>query len=449
LKSIYKKFNQIKLFAAKHRATISFVISFSFLIILKMLNTSQVQVFTNFSLDNYQKIFKYSLKESPVVIIDIDEKSLGEVGQFPWNRKVFSNLLDRLSDAQPSIIAFDVFFSEEDKLNPRQIIKAFNIEQDSLLAKEILKLPNSDDIFLNSIKKNNVVMPILGQVTKPVKNIEAKPLVNFIFRGPDFDHKRFLYKFPYMTTSLTIINENAKGIGSISRVGNTEGVLRKVPLLINMQGQTYPALSIESLRLHLSEKNILVETDDNGVKNVKIRPYTIETDANSMIWIKYKKSKSEQYISAYDILNSNFDSSKIKGKILLIGSSAQGLFDFTHISNGKVIPGVEVHANVIENIVNDNYLRRNNFTFLIEMTMLIIGMFLAFYAAGNVSLKYGLTTYTVIATTITLVGIFFYRFENYLIDITYPIFCVNLLYFNRLYFRYLGFNDFLTNKKKK
>jgi CHASE2 domain-containing sensor protein len=252
-----------------------------------------------------------------------------------------------------------------------------------------------------------------------------------------------------MTTSLTIINENAKGIGSISRVGNTEGVLRKVPLLINMQGQTYPALSIESLRLYLSEKNILVETDDNGVKNVKIRPYTIETDANSMIWIKYKKSKSEQYISASDILNSNFDSSKIKGKILLIGSSAQGLFDFTHISNGKVIPGVEVHANVIENIVNDNYLRRNNFTFLIEMTMLIIGMFLAFYAAGNVSLKYGLTTYTVIATTITLVGIFFYRFENYLIDITYPIFCVNLLYFNRLYFRYLGFNDFLTNKKKK
>ena len=73
-----------------------------------MLNTSQVQVFTNFSLDNYQKIFKYSLKESPVVIIDIDEKSLGEVGQFPWNRKVFSNLLDRLSDAQPSIIALGV-----------------------------------------------------------------------------------------------------------------------------------------------------------------------------------------------------------------------------------------------------------------------------------------------------------------------------------------------------
>lgn len=449
MKSIYKKFNQIKLFLAKHRATISFIISFSVLIILKVINTNQIQLFTNFSLDNYQKIFKYSLKETPVVIIDIDERSLAEIGQFPWNRKIFSNLLDRLSAAKPSIIAFDVFFSEEDKLNPKQIIKAFNIDQDSSFGKEILKLPNNDDLFLNSIKKNNVVMPILGQVTKPVKNIEAKPLVNFIYRGPDFNINKFLYKFPYMTTSLTTINETAKGIGSISRVGNTEGVLRKVPLLISMQGQTYPALSIESLRLYLNEKNIIVETDDNGVKDLKIRPYIIETDANSMIWIKYKKSKSEQYISAVDVLNGNFDLSKIKGKILLIGSSAQGLFDFTHISNGKVIPGVEVHANIIENIVNDNYLRRNSFTYLIEMTMLIIGMFLAFYAAGNISLKYGLTAYTVIAVSITLIGILFYRFENYLIDITYPIFCVNLLYFNRLYFRYLGFNDFLTNKKKK
>ena len=449
MKSIFKKFNQIKLSVGKHRATISFVISFSFLIILKMLNTSQVQVFTNFSLDNYQKIFKYSLKESPVVIIDIDEKSLGEVGQFPWNRKVFSSLLDNLSSAQPSTIAFDVFFSEEDKLNPRQVIKAFNIEQDSLLAKEILKLPNSDDLFLNSISKSNVVMPILGQVTKPVKNTESRPLVNFIFKGPDLNINQFLYKFPYVVTSLSAINEKAKGIGSISRVGNTEGVLRKAPLLINMQGQIYPALSIEALRLHLKEKNILVLSDENGIKDIKLRPYNIDVDANSMIWIKYKKSKSDQYISAVDVLNGNFDSNKIKGKILLIGSSAQGLFDFTHISNGKVIPGVEVHANIIENIVNDNYLRRNTFTFLIEIIMLISGMFLAFYVAGNISMKHGLTAYTIIATTITFIGLLFYRFENYLIDVTYPIFCLNLLYFNRLYFRYLDTNDPLTNKKKK
>ena len=165
--------------------------------------------------------------------------------------------------------------------------------------------------------------------------------------------------------------------------------------------------------------------------------------------IKYKKSKSEQYISAVDVLNGNFDSDRVKGKILLIGSSAQGLFDFTHISNGKVIPGVEVHANVIENIVNDNYLRRNTFIFLIEIVMLVSGMLLAFFVAGNIAIKYGLTAYTIIATSITFIGMFFYKFENYLIDVTYPIFCLNLLYFNRLYFRYLDANDSLTNRKKK
>ena len=86
------------------------------------------------------------------MIIDIDEKSLEEIGQFPWNRKIFSNLLDRLSTAQPSTIVFDVFFSEEDKLNPKQIIKTFNIDQDSLLAKEISKLPNNYEVLINSIE---------------------------------------------------------------------------------------------------------------------------------------------------------------------------------------------------------------------------------------------------------------------------------------------------------
>jgi CHASE2 domain-containing sensor protein len=105
------------------------------------------------------------------------------------------------------------------------------------------------------------------------------------------------------------------------------------------------------LRLNLKQKNILIETSPAGVEGIKLRPYSISTNPNGMLWIKFKEPNKDQYVSAVDILNNKFDKKKLEGKILLIGSSAQGLFDFVGVSNGKVIPGVEVHANIIENII--------------------------------------------------------------------------------------------------
>ena len=427
---------------------LSFIFLFSLLIILRFINPSYIQSISNFSFDTYQKIFHYELKESPVVIIDVDENSLGQIGQFPWNRKVFADLIDQMVAAKPSTIVFDIFFSEEDKQNPTEIVKSYKIDKESNLGKELLKLPNNDNLFLDKIKNNNIALPILGQIEKPLKVIDRKPIVTFITKGTD--PKNFIYKFPYNLSSLEKINEHAKGLGSISIVSDTGGIFRKAPLLINIQDQIFPSLAIEALRLHLKQKNILIETSASGVEAIKLRPYSISTNPNAMLWIKFKKPMKDQYVSAIDILNNKFDKKKLEGKILLIGSSAQGLFDFVGVSNGKVIPGVEVHANIIENIINNDYLHRDNYTFLIEMIMMIIGMLLAYFFAGNVKPKFSLFSYVFILIIITIVGLSFYKFKNQLIDISYPIFCINILFFNRLYFRYVEENKIaLVNFQKQ
>jgi CHASE2 domain-containing sensor protein len=350
--------------------------------------------------------------------------------------------------AKPSTIVFDIFFSEEDKQNPTEIVKSYKIDKESNLGKELLKLPNNDNLFLDKIKNNNIALPILGQIEKPLKVVDRKPIVTFITKGTD--PKNFIYKFPYNLSSLEKINEQAKGLGSISIVSDTGGILRKAPLLINIQDQIFPSLAIEALRLHLKQKNILIETSASGVEAIKLRPYSISTNPNAMLWIKFKKPMKDQYVSAVDILNNKFDKKKLEGKILLIGSSAQGLFDFVGVSNGKVIPGVEVHANIIENIINNDYLHRDNYTFLIEMVMMIIGMLLAYFFAGNVKPKFSLFSYVFILIIITIVGLSFYKFKNQLIDISYPIFCINILFFNRLYFRYVEENKIaLVNFQKQ
>ena len=439
-----KKLNYI----LKSKPLLSFIFLFSLLIILRFINPSYIQSISNFSFDTYQKIFHYELKESPVVIIDVDENSLGQIGQFPWNRKIFADLIDQMVTAKPSTIVFDIFFSEEDKQNPTEIVKSYKIDKESNLGKELLKLPNNDNLFLDKIKNNNIALPILGQIEKPLKVVDRKPIVTFITKGTD--PKNFIYKFPYNLSSLEKINEQAKGLGSISVVNDTGGIFRKAPLLINIQDQIFPSLAIEALRLHLKQKNILIETNASGVEAIKLRPYSISTNPNAMLWIKFKKPMKTQYVSAVDILNNKFDKKKLEGKILLIGSSAQGLFDFVGVSNGKVIPGVEVHANIIENIINNDYLYRDNYTFLIEMVMMIIGMLLAYFFAGNVKPKFSLFSYVFILIIITIVGLSFYKLKNQLIDISYPIFCINILFFNRLYFRYVEENKIaLVNFQKQ
>ena len=429
-----------------NKSLLTFGLLFFFILLLRLVNLEYVKSITNLSLDTYQKIFKYETKNSPVVIVDVDEKSLGAIGQFPWNRKIFGDLVKTLKESGASVIAFDIFFSEEDKQNPNQILKAYNLNASGELAKEILKLPNSDNYFLSQVKNANVVMPILGLVQKPKNSQEYKSKARFINRG--LDPKQFTYSFAYSLSSLKKINDQAKGLGNISIIEGTDAVLRKAPLLISMQNQLLPSLSIEALRLFKKQKNILVQSNEGGISTIKLRPFTIETDANAMFWVKYKKTNKNQYVSAYDVLEKKFENKIFENKIVLIGSSAQGIFDFVKTSSGTTLPGVEVHANIIENIINNEVLKRNSNSYLIEILMLISGMIFAFFFSDNARPKHSILFYLLLILIVLAIGFGSYQ-KNYLIDISYPIFAITILFLSGLYLRYLRENQMALEFERK
>jgi len=429
-----------------NKSLVIFALLFFVILLIRLANLDYVQSITNLSLDSYQKIFKYELAETPVIIVDVDEKSLGKIGQFPWNRKIFGDLVKTLKESGASVITFDIFFSEEDKQNPNQILKAYNLNRESNLASEILKLPNNDDYFLNQIKNSNVVMPILGLVQKPINLQNQKSKAKFINRGED--PRKYTYSFAHGLTSLKKINDQTSGIGNISVVNDTDAVLRKAPLLVSIQNELFPSLSIETLRLFKKQKNILVQSDTVGINSIKLRPYTIKTDANAMFWIKYKKPKKNQYISAFDVLEKKFEKNIFKNKIVLIGSSAQGIFDFAKISTGDTIPGVEVHANIIENIFNNQILKRSSSSILVEVFILILGTIFAFFFADNAKPKSSILFYLLLICIILSFGFGSYK-QNYLIDISYPIFAITIMFLSGLYLRYLRENEIAISFEKK
>ena len=409
-----------------------------FLFLIKIQDSNFVRKVENISYDAYQSFFIEKSTFEDVVIIDIDEKSIGEIGQFPWRRDIFADLIQKLNQYGVSVITFDVFFSEEDKQNPKKILEEFNINNDNVI--------DSDEKLLESIQLSNVVLPVLGDISMYNKNNSSKPKTNIISKGKDASN--YTYSFKNKITSLEKFNNAAKGVGTISYLDSPDAVLRSVPIFLKIADDIWPALSLETLRVLHGHKSILINSDETGINLIKTRKYQIKPNPNAIVHINYKKFNRENYIPAVDVLNLKINENKLKNKIVIIGSSAQGLFDFVKIPNGNVIPGVETHAHLIENIINNDFIIKNIYTTIAENLLLIISLILALIIPNKILPKFSIVFFAGLVFILLSSSIITYQF-NYFVDVFYIILSSSLLFLTTLYFRYLRENEIALDNEKK
>jgi len=407
-------------------------------LIIKFQDSNFVKKIENISYDFFQSIFTVDTDFNNVVIVDIDEKSIGEIGQFPWRRDIFAKLINKLNTLDASIISFDIFFSEEDKQNPKRILEEFDIESSDVL--------DSDQSLYNEIQTSKIILPVLGDISAFNKNNNSKPKANIVTKGTNGFN--YLYSFKNKITSLEKFNDAAQGIGNISYLDSQDGVLRSLPILLKIEDKVWPALSFETLRVLHENKTILVKSNENGISEIKTRKYKINTDANAVVFINYKNFDKKNYISAADILNDRINKNSIQNKIILIGSSAQGLFDFVKIPNGKVIPGVETHAHVIENIVNNDFIIKNFNTKIIENILLLISLIIVLIIPNKIQPKYSIVFYSGLLIILISTSTILYQF-NYFVDILYTIISSSILFLTSLYFRYIRENEIALDNEKK
>ena len=416
----------------------SSIVLLIFLFLIKIQDSNFVKKVENISYDAYQSFFIEKSTFEDVVIIDIDEKSIGEIGQFPWRRDIFADLIQKLNQYGVSVITFDVFFSEEDKQNPKKILEEFNINNETVI--------DSDEKLLESIQLSNVVLPVLGDISMYNKNNSSKPKTNIISKGKDVSN--YTYSFKNKITSLEKFNNAAKGVGTISYLDSPDAVLRSVPIFLKIADDIWPALSLETLRVLHGHKSILINSDETGINLIKTRKYQIKPNPNAIVHINYKKFNRENYIPAVDVLNLKINENKLKNKIVIIGSSAQGLFDFVKIPNGNVIPGVETHAHLIENIVNNDFIIKNIYTTIAENLLLIISLILALIIPKKILPKFSIVFFAGLVFIVLSSSIITYQF-NYFVDVFYIILSSSLLFLTTLYFRYLRENEIALDNEKK
>ena len=415
---------------------------FLLLIIIKFINPPIIKKISFISYDFYQKAFNRG-EVKDVTIVDIDEKSIAKVGQFPWRRDIYSKILYNLNQHSPRAIAFDIVFSEEDRQNPQDLLSQLQKESDQFINIEV---PNTNKIFIDSLKQSKVVLPILGEPKDNFVKNNSKPKLRVIAKGDN--PKNFIYKYKNKITSLEEINNAASGIGSISLIPNIDGIIRNVPVLYNIDNRIWPSLALETVRVATGQKNLLVKSNKNGIELIKTRKNIIPSDQNGVINIKFKKFNKENYISAIDVINNDFDQKRVENKIILVGSSAQALFDIVKISNGKIVPGVEIHAHIIDNILKNESIFKNIYTQLAENIIFLILVIFLILIPIKIKPKFSIIFFVGSIFVINLSSIIIYQFNFYL-DSLFSSIAGTLVFMTSLYFRYLEENSIAIENEKK
>ena len=431
-------------FLKKNINYLVFSILLLILIVIKIANPSLIKSVSYLSFDLYQKVFAQEVK-TDVVIVDIDEKSLGKFGQFPWNRNIFAKILDQLNSSTPKVVGFDIFFTEKDKQSPEAIIKSYDLIPSDVA--DLQKLKGPDEVFSEKLKDTKSVIAVLGSNVPSHSNYDRKSKARFLSKGGD--PKQFTYSYPYSIGSLELLEKNVKGLGSISFLDQLDGIIRSLPLIVQFNKKIYPTMGLEMVRVGSKQKNIYVELNEVGITRISARPHKIESDPNGIIWIKYKKSDKKQYISASDVYDGRFTTDFFKDKYVLIGASAQGLFDLVKTPLGVTVPGVEVHANVIENILDKSYLIRNPNTYVFELLFSIIVALITFILSQKIKPKLSLSIFFGNILAIIIIGFSIYKFRSELIDISYPIFIVTITFLTGLYFRFIQENKIALDNLQK
>ncbi|WP_417789098.1 CHASE2 domain-containing protein [Terasakiella pusilla] len=329
------------------------------LLTIQVLDPYPVQFMRNKVFDMYQRAEPREVKSRPVTIVDLDEESLATVGQWPWPRSIIGDMVANLFRMGAGVVAFDMAFPEPDRLSPNMI--ADNVAGlDPALEEQLRSLPSNDEYFANIIRQTRVILGQAGFDREIEDQVHRPPVKKSIgFRGEK--PNAFVPSLPSLVRNVPVLEEAAAGHGFFSLFPENDGIVRRVPTLFQFDGDIYTGLSIEMLRVATGRQTILATANSNGVESVAIaKGLILPTDQKGRVWPHFSKHDKAKYVSARDVLSGVVDPAMIKGKLILVGTSAVGLLDIRSTPVEGTLPGVEVHANVIESVFDQAFLERPN-----------------------------------------------------------------------------------------
>lgn len=415
-------------------------------ILLRQQDPLFVQQIRNFVFDNYQRVAPRPYDPSlPIRIGDIDEKSLEKFGQWPWSRAEMARIIDRLRELGAAAIALDIIFGEPDRTGPSAFAQALPTDPAFDATRLALaQLPDPDQALAQAIARIPTVVAFATQTIDPQRPQELpmfKPGAGFSFAGDN--PVDFVTPWPYWITTLPLLQEAAAGVASVNADPDFDGIIRRIPIFVKIPQPDNPtpfrpALAAEAVRVALDANTYQIKSsaasgtarwlDSTGIAMVRIGQAIIPTSRNGSILLHDTGHQPQRFFSLADLWNEDFDASQVAGRIIFVGSSVHGLRDYKPTPIADVMTGVEIHAQIAEQIVSSSYLTRPYWATEMEFGALMgFGLVLALLAQWRSA---------ILGFTVAVIGVasafggsyYLFQAHGFLLDPLYPAGTAVLIY---------------------
>ncbi|QBF33232.1 adenylate/guanylate cyclase domain-containing protein [Thalassococcus sp. S3] len=349
------------------------------LLILYIISPPPVELVRNAVQDGYQRLSpRVYDRDAPVHVIDIDEASLETLGQWPWPRTYLAALTDRLFGLGAVAIGFDILLAEPDRTSPRALRENLTrFREDIRLPEGLSALADHDAIFARALSQGPTVLALSGRDG----GVVPPPKAGVAFTGAD--PADALLTFPGALLPVPELGEAAAGLGHVSLTPGRDGITRRVPMAARLGDQTYPSLSAELLRVAQGAGSHILRTTQasgegaggsNLVVAMKTGAAQYPLDASGDFHVHFAGLQPGRTTPILSILADDWDTvanqAAIAGKIVLIGSSAQALFDIRTTPLSDKVPGVMIHAEVLEQVIAGTFLNRPDWTVGLELLVI-------------------------------------------------------------------------------
>jgi len=345
----------------------------------------------------YDTLLRSTLKghdKALPVIVDLDERSLSQLGQWPWPRYRVATLLSKIQELGATSIGIDIVFAEEDQTSPKQLQSSIKQELNINLQFQGLpdELKDNDALLAKALARGN---HSLGYklLTNQDGNNKTPCLIhpqNIIFVGTSnsMPKENTLFNAKGVVCNINTLAQAAQSSGFINTLSDIDGVQRRTPLLMRYQGKIYPSLALATLMQAFDKRQVIINTNSTGIESLLINDTLIPTDPYGNLLINYYgRGRTFEYISAVDLLSDKIPKEKINNRVVLIGTSATGLSDLRVTPLDAEFPGVEIQATIIDNILNKEFISRPYYAIAFEFLSIlcwgiISAILLAYSRAG-------------------------------------------------------------------
>jgi adenylate cyclase len=313
--------------------------------------------------DAYQRIQpRPATEQPPVAVVDIDEASIAQLGQWPWSRDVIANMVDRLMATGVAAIGFDIVFSEPDRLSLHRA--AEDLRKRGVRVELPVGATSFDSDAALAVSLSSAPAVVGLALTNENGDLPPQAKAGFAFGGDD--PRAYLPHFRGAVRNLDSLHAAAPGAGFFSFATSRDHVIRTMPLAAVSGDRLYPALGMETLRLALGASGFLIRSNDAsgeggggtpGMSAMRVGELAVPTRPDGRMRVYYSGLANMPVIGAADLLDANSDLSMLEGLIVLIGTSAVGLRDIVATPVSLAMPGVNVHAEIVDQIVAGVFLQ--------------------------------------------------------------------------------------------